>query len=71
MSKFVFCGLPGSKIFFSLFSHKQHDFGKTILEENMFLFLYNLRLKYSSFREEMIEIGSKMYIIVHVKYLLF
>jgi hypothetical protein len=37
----------------------------------VFYFLYNLRLKYFSFLEDLSEIWSKMYISLHAKYMFF
>jgi hypothetical protein len=68
----VICGLSGSH-YFSTLSPEWHHFRqqKVIEHKTCFDFLYNFCLKYVSFKEELNEMWSIMYIGLHVKYLLF
>jgi len=41
MGHIVICGLPHSTISFSTFSHKRHDFPKTVTEQKMCILIFS------------------------------
>ena len=72
MNIIVICDLSGCKIFSTL-SHKRHDCLKKQLLNNKWVlsFLYNFPLNHRSFKQELSEILSYIYIGFHEEYALF
>jgi hypothetical protein len=59
--------------YFSTLSHKRHHFRKHVIEHKMCVLIFSsiFFLKHISFQEEMREIWSKIYVGLHVQYLIF
>jgi len=66
----VICGLSGSTILFHIITY-WHQLQKKLLNKCLFWLICNFCLKHFSFQEGLSKIWLKMYIGLHVKYLLF